>query len=215
MRKQLIGAACSAACALLSFSAAHAAITVQIWTNEVGAATNATIAQAASLGTPDETATVGAIDFRAVPANSAVSTIAQFLNNPADLDASVGNLTLNNSYFLFTGSTFLQAGTNSFVVPHDDGLQLTITGIGMVVDQPGPTAEVLTPFDVVAPSAGLYDFTLSYGECCAGPAVLAFQVNGEPVGGGVIPEPATWAMMILGFGGVGVLLRRRRELLAA
>ena len=29
-------------------------------------------------------------------------------------------------------------------------------------------------------------------------------------GGGVIPEPATWAMMILGFGGVGALLRRRR-----
>jgi hypothetical protein len=26
-----------------------------------------------------------------------------------------------------------------------------------------------------------------------------------------IPEPATWGMMILGFGGVGALLRRRRE----
>lgn len=26
-----------------------------------------------------------------------------------------------------------------------------------------------------------------------------------------IPEPATWAMMILGFGGVGAVLRRRRE----
>jgi hypothetical protein len=29
-------------------------------------------------------------------------------------------------------------------------------------------------------------------------------------GGGVIPEPATWAMMIMGFGGVGALIRRRR-----
>jgi len=29
-------------------------------------------------------------------------------------------------------------------------------------------------------------------------------------GGNVIPEPATWAMMILGFGGVGSLMRRRR-----
>jgi hypothetical protein len=25
-----------------------------------------------------------------------------------------------------------------------------------------------------------------------------------------VPEPATWAMMILGFGGVGALLRHRR-----
>ena len=28
--------------------------------------------------------------------------------------------------------------------------------------------------------------------------------------GGFVPEPATWAMMILGFGGTGLLLRRRR-----
>lgn len=27
---------------------------------------------------------------------------------------------------------------------------------------------------------------------------------------GVIPEPATWAMMVLGFGGLGAMLRRRR-----
>jgi hypothetical protein len=26
----------------------------------------------------------------------------------------------------------------------------------------------------------------------------------------VVPEPATWAMMILGFGGVGAILRRKR-----
>jgi hypothetical protein len=30
-------------------------------------------------------------------------------------------------------------------------------------------------------------------------------------GAGGVPEPATWAMMILGFGGVGALLRRRRQ----
>jgi hypothetical protein len=36
-----------------------------------------------------------------------------------------------------------------------------------------------------------------------------------PMATGAIPEPATWAMMILGFGGVGSLLRRRREAVAA
>jgi hypothetical protein len=37
-------------------------------------------------------------------------------------------------------------------------------------------------------------------------------VGGDCGGGGgnEIPEPATWAMMILGFGGVGVMMRRRR-----
>ena len=29
--------------------------------------------------------------------------------------------------------------------------------------------------------------------------------------GPVIPEPATWAMMVLGFGGIGAMLRRRRR----
>ena len=33
-------------------------------------------------------------------------------------------------------------------------------------------------------------------------------------GGGGIPEPATWAMMIMGFGAAGTVLRRRRTLIA-
>jgi len=37
--------------------------------------------------------------------------------------------------------------------------------------------------------------------------VVSFQ-------GGPIPEPATWAMMIFGFGGIGLLLRRRHGLAA-
>ena len=31
--------------------------------------------------------------------------------------------------------------------------------------------------------------------------------------GGAVPEPATWAMMVLGFGGMGAMLRRRRQAL--
>jgi hypothetical protein len=35
------------------------------------------------------------------------------------------------------------------------------------------------------------------------------------VGGGAVPEPATWAMMIMGFGAMGSVLRRRRSAVAA
>jgi hypothetical protein len=36
-----------------------------------------------------------------------------------------------------------------------------------------------------------------------------------PGGGGAVPEPATWAMMILGFGAAGAVLRRRPTLARA
>ena len=30
-------------------------------------------------------------------------------------------------------------------------------------------------------------------------------------GGGAVPEPGTWAMMLFGFGGIGVAMRTRRR----
>ncbi|HZZ66773.1 MAG TPA: PEPxxWA-CTERM sorting domain-containing protein [Phenylobacterium sp.] len=45
---------------------------------------------------------------------------------------------------------------------------------------------------------------------------LAFAVEGTTVPGGGVgaPEPAAWALLLLGFGGVGVALRRRQLRLA-
>ena len=37
----------------------------------------------------------------------------------------------------------------------------------------------------------------------------------DPGDPGAIPEPATWAMMIIGFGAAGTVLRRRRTLALA
>ena len=57
----------------------------------------------------------------------------------------------------------------------------------------------------------------------AAPGSLRFAATGasdslggyiEDVSLGAVPEPATWAMMIMGFGGVGALMRRRQSLLA-
>jgi len=35
--------------------------------------------------------------------------------------------------------------------------------------------------------------------------------SATPGGGGAVPEPATWAMMLVGFGAVGAAVRRRRR----
>lgn len=57
-------------------------------------------------------------------------------------------------------------------------------------------------------------FTLKYGivDTTGGgnqPFLLSQRVNVRSLGG--VPEPTTWAMMLLGFGGMGYALRHRRS----
>ncbi len=64
-----------------------------------------------------------------------------------------------------------------------------------------------------------------YGFQRAGNDISRFEVDGYWVGarnlstfteiGSAVPEPATWAMMIIGFGGAGAVIRRRRYAFAA
>ena len=136
-------------------------------------------------------------------------TVATFLQNPTFFGATGGfnpNGVADNIGIEFKGSTFLNAGVNSFVVPHDDGLTLTISGVS-VLFEPGPTAPVNTPFNVTVSQSGFYTFDLLYVECCGAPAVLGFEVNGAPVG--QVPEPGSLALLGTGLVGLAGTLRRR------
>ncbi len=194
-------------------------ITGELWVNQTAAAQDATLAQAATLGTPDATFNSGAFNYN--PSDSGSNyTLNSFLNSPTYTDTSSafttdggGNANLDNIYFYFTGTISLNAGPNMFVVGHDDGLQLNIDGIGLVVDQPFATALDETPFTVTAPSAGNYNFELSYGECCGPPASLVWQVNGGTVTS--TPEPTSLALLAIGGVSGLVIARRRRKAQAA
>lgn len=69
-------------------------------------------------------------------------------------------------------------------------------------------------------AGGLWDLMFGGGGPSGNPLTLYFSdgINGEKDGlfGAItVPEPSTWAMMLLGFGGLGFLAaRRRRSLLA-
>lgn len=191
--------------ALALAGTAQAQVAVSVWTGQPASVTqNATIAQALGLGAANATGTVSGINFSTT--NSDGITVGQWLGNPA-----ISSTTLDNSYMLFTGQILLTAGANAFTIAHDDGVQLAIDGIsGFAVNAPGPTSPTTTPFTITAPTTGTYTYHLSYGECCDGPAVLQWlYTNGQPVGS--VPEPATWAMMLLGFGGIGMAMRRQRR----
>jgi len=59
----------------------------------------------------------------------------------------------------------------------------------------------------LANDANLGSLTAAFGSFSD---AALFRTGPDNAGAGGVPEPATWAMMIVGFGGVGALMRRRR-----
>lgn len=61
----------------------------------------------------------------------------------------------------------------------------------------------------VQSQGGFQPPTDSFGANYGGNGI--FVANFSVVPTGAIPEPATWGLMIVGFGGIGAILRRRRD----
>ena len=86
----------------------------------------------------------------------------------------------------------------------------------------GATTADTTSF---TPLAGLYQYnSLSFTATAASVTIgfIGTGTSGNLVTGlddllitSAVPEPATWAMMLLGFGGIGFMLRNRRKLVTA
>jgi hypothetical protein len=159
---------------------------------------------------PDAEFVSTAIDYDSRSTNGERYTPAIFLNHPVFLKKSATfnpDGKLDGTFIRFTGSILLKAGKNKFLVLHDDGLVLTISdrGIGTVVSRPGSTSPATTPFEVTAPMAGRYAFTLTYGECCGPPAALRFIVNDTVVGKATLMDSTT---LVVTFGFLAFMVER-------
>ena len=202
-----------ASCLVFSLAAAplaHADITSAIVYTGIPDPGNAADLANQGAGLASASFTIGAlgINFQSPPA---AYTVVAFLNNPTFSNQVNGfnpNGVADNLELVITGSLFLNAGNNSFVVGHDDGAVLNITGFGNVVNAPGPTSFSNSPFTVNAPSAGMYNFSLEYTECCGAPADLLFTVNSAPVGTST-PEPSSIALFGTGLLAAAGIARRR------
>ena len=122
------------------------------------------------------------------------------------------------------GSSFFLDGTTNSQLLYTGGMTATATGLFFDFSGTG-LALLQNPFT----GSGINFIRFTGNAVCGGSTnrisitVGTFRDGisqsgvvqiGTAGGGGVIPEPATWAMLIAGFGLVGSALRRRRPVIA-
>ena len=148
--------------------------------------------------------------FTAFPPPDSVYTIGGFIASGGGsivTGAAHAGDALNDTLWNIVGTVTVTTGM-MFTVTHDDGLTLIIGGT-TVIDEPGPFSPTTDTHTYTGPS-GTFAFQLVYGECCGPPAELQIDL---PLSSAV-PEPGTWAMMLLGFAGLGFAFRQSRRKVA-
>jgi hypothetical protein len=136
---------------------------------------------------------------------SEAAFLANDLSNPGN---TPGGTSLGTSFFRLTGtlSSGPLGGLGGRII-HDDGVTFVVGSDPLV----SSSAQTFIRTDNFSTSNTYTDaqYALYYVESNGGPAVLDLTFNGSPVTG--VPEASTWAMMVLGFCGVGFMAYRRKS----
>jgi fibro-slime domain-containing protein len=109
---------------------------------------------------------------------------------------------------IFRGNLTVGATGGSVFFGGDDDVFLAIDGVIVgQVDGVHTTADL-----TVSVAAGTHSLELFYADRDQTDANLQFQLTNATIS--AVPEPSTWAMMILGFLGLGYFGYRRRSTVA-
>jgi hypothetical protein len=120
-----------------------------------------------------------------------------------------------------SGSNFFQYGTDGAL--NSTAFTATLTGLFFDFSATGGTPYLIFQSNL----GGSLCFNGAPGNCDGKPSAISVYFNADnPVSiqrgnveiatvTGAVPEPSTWAMMILGFAGVGFMAYRRRNQTAA
>lgn len=219
MSKLTVYGAAVIAALLLQGTAQAAVYNVSVWTGAPNGVDSSNLANLANVptGAADATFTYNGplswFDIEPQNTTPAGNLAKNFLNiasisgfaSPSGAyadSAAFGNTSLSiagdayDSFFIITGTYYSSADTLASIT-HDDGVSVYVNG-APVFQFAAETAARTDQFTL--PGGGLKQFALYYVSANGAPSVLDFA---PPV-----PEPATWAMMLIGFAGVGFMAYR-------
>lgn len=180
-------------------------------------------------------AAAAAFTFGLAAPAAAVTNISFFFDNTPDstvVAPIVGNGSFSTSDTLGLGDFGLNSLTDfsfSFTfggVSFDEShIQTPLANVILRISQNGPMTLLTFGGNEGGPFGGSLDFVNGFNQLSFQPdfGVLYFM-NGDgneyfgtyaaQPGGGTVPEPASWALLIAGFGLTGAAARRRRRLAA-
>ena len=171
-----------------------------------------------------------------VGAAAALAPAAAQAQSYSSTFANLGTQGDGAGYYYFTGHTAselfagtglssvtgldlnLVGGSNGNYVTQPLSLTFEVNGvsIGSTTYNPGDSANRMLNFVFGSIASGSTDYTLSAfvsGPVCSGCGAVQFGTTSSFTlnSTAAVPEPATWAMMLLGFGAVGFGMRRQRK----
>ena len=123
-----------------------------------------------------------------------------------------------NAFGLEIGDWATCCYTSNLYIAFDGGSVNLVASANDALDNPGYAANLgFLNFIGAIDTSSTFSKVTFYGDgfgeyLVAGGTIRYATLDIGSVGG--VPEPATWAMMIIGFGGAGAMLRRRRGALS-
>lgn len=119
------------------------------------------------------------------------------------LNISTPNGTIVSSNVFGVGITYPNSGNNGWYFRQDQAVQFTPGSVAPITTDSWSVGPGTITFEVTDNHLLGNDFAIAWAITC-GNDIIQGQVTG-------VPEPSTWAMMILGFAGIGLLAYRRRS----
>lgn len=154
-----------------------------------------------SLGLASSISTLFNISATTIQSFSQANTVGGF---DASGTTTIEGLTLGGTLFgalTFDGSLFVNPAANTVL--------FNAGGLSIILNEQILSANGITTNAI---NIGFTNFPIGTGIQNGNIILAQTQASATAGMGGAVPEPGTWAMMLLGFGGMGVALRRRRKL---